>query len=269
MNCCIAGNGGTVMAGRLENKIAIITGAGSGQGLASAKLFAAEGAKVIVAEWNEANGRDAEKDIVATGGEATFIQTDISKEESVKNMVEQTMNKYGRIDVLFNNAGIGYSSKDRYKMCKFLDTSLKEWQDVLDINLNGLYLVTRYVLPIMLKQEYGSIVNNSSLNAIQAMTGADAYTAAKGGIVALTRVWAKDYGAQGIRFNCICPGSIDTPMLTPAKALPGFNEKFVRYPIPRIGQPEEIAYAALFLASDESSYVTGHIMPVDGGLYVV
>jgi NAD(P)-dependent dehydrogenase (short-subunit alcohol dehydrogenase family) len=257
------------MAGRLESKIAIITGGGSGQGLASAKLFAAEGAKVIIAEWNEANGKAAADAIAATGGEVTFIQTDISKEESVKNMVEQVMSKYGRIDALFNNAGIGYSSSGKYKMCGFLDTTLKEWQDVLDINLNGLYLVTRYVLPIMLKQEYGSIVNNSSLNGISAVTGADAYTAAKGGVVALTRVWAKDYGSQGVRFNCICPGGIDTPMIAPAKDLPGFSDSFKTYPIPRLGQPEEIAYAALFLASDESSYVTGHIMPVDGGWYAI
>jgi NAD(P)-dependent dehydrogenase (short-subunit alcohol dehydrogenase family) len=257
------------MSGRVEGKIAIITGAGSGQGLAAAKIFAAEGAKVVIAEWNEENGKAAEAEINGSGGEAVFFKTDISDESTVKAMVDGVMERYGRIDILFNNAGIGYSSGNRYKMTGFLDTTLKEWQEVLDINLNGMYLVTRYVLPIMIEQGAGSIVNNSSENGIKAVPGADAYTAAKGGIVALTRVWALDYGKCGVRVNCICPGGIDTPMLAPAKEIPGFSDSFKNYPIARLGKPEEIAWAALFLASDESSYITGLIMPVDGGWYAM
>ena len=257
------------MKKRLEGKVAIITGGGSGQGRSSVLIFAEEGAKVVIAEWNDENGKAVEAEVKKAGGEATFIKTDVSSEDAVKAMVDATMKKYGKIDVLFNNAGIGYSSSDKYNMGGFLDTSLKEWNDVLAINLNSVFLVTKEVLPIMLKQGSGSIINNSSMNGIIGVPGADAYTAAKGGSVALTRVWALNYGPKGVRVNCICPGGIDTPMIAPAKSLPGFSDGFKNYPIPRLGQPEEVAYAALFLASDESSYITGLILPVDGGWYAM
>jgi NAD(P)-dependent dehydrogenase (short-subunit alcohol dehydrogenase family) len=250
---------------RLKDKVAIITGAGSGQGKASAELFAREGAKVVVVDWNESNGTQVAQALQESGYEAMYVRTDISNETEVADLVDQVMRRYGRIDVLFNNAGIGYSSTSRYKMASLLETPLKDWDAILGINLNGVYLVSKHVLPVMIRQRKGSIINNASLNGLLGVSGADAYTAAKGGVVALTRVMAVDYGKYNIRVNCICPGAIDTPMIADVLKIPEAREKYAATPLGRIGRPEEIAYAALFLASDESSYITGLIMPVDGG----
>lgn len=250
---------------RLKDKVAIITGAGSGQGEAAAILFAKEGAKVVVAEWNEEAGERVAESIRQAGGEALFIKTDVSDEAAVQSMVDRTMERFRQIDVLFNNAGIGFSANARYKMASLLETPLHDWNAIIGINLNGAYLVSKYVLPVMIRQQRGSIINNSSLNGILGESGADAYSAAKGGVVALTRVMAVDYGKYNVRVNCICPGAIETPMIAPALEIAGVRERYEAGPLGRLGKPEEIAYAALFLASDESSYVTGLIMPVDGG----
>jgi NAD(P)-dependent dehydrogenase (short-subunit alcohol dehydrogenase family) len=255
---------------RLRDKVAIITGAGSGQGRAAAKIFAREGAAVVIAEWNEENGRQVEKEILADGQQALFIKTDVSDEESIVSLVDEVMNRYGKIDVVFNNAGIGFSANSKYKMASLIETPQLDWNNIIGINLNGVYLLCKHVLPIMIRQNGGSIVNNASLNGISGVTGADAYTAAKGGVVALTRVMAVDYGKYNIRVNCICPGAIDTPMIAEVLSVPEFAEKFAEgCPLRRVGKPEEIANAALFLASEESSYVTGLIMPVDGGTYAL
>jgi NAD(P)-dependent dehydrogenase (short-subunit alcohol dehydrogenase family) len=251
---------------RLKDKVAIITGSGSGQGKASARVFAKEGAVVIIAEWNEENGKRVEEEINASGHEALFIQTDVSTEESIISLVEEVMSRYGRIDVVFNNAGVGFSSSSKYKMDRLTETPIDDWNQILAINLNGVYLLSKYVIPIMKKQNAGSIIHNSSLNGIIGVPGADAYTAAKGGVVALTRVMAVDYGKFNIRVNCICPGAIDTPMIADVLKNEAFAAAFTSNPLRRVGTPEEIANAALFLASDESSYVTGLIMPVDGGV---
>lgn len=250
---------------RLKDKVAIITGAGSGQGKAAAQLFAREGAKIVVAEWNEEAGANVAKSIQEEGGTALFIKVDVSDEDAVRSMVNQVIDLYGQIDVLFNNAGIGFSANSRYKMASILETPLQDWNAIIGINLNGTYLVSKYVVPVMRNQKRGSIINNSSLNGIIGESGADAYTASKGGIVALTRVMAVDYGKNNIRVNCICPGAIETPMIAAALELDGVREHYSSGPLGRIGKPEEIAYAALFLASDEASYITGIIMPVDGG----
>ena len=251
--------------GRLKDKVAIITGAGSGQGKASAEIFASEGAKVVIAEINEENGKAVEEKINNNGGEALFIKTDISNEENVKKTIDETMSKYDRIDILFNNAGIGYSAKDKYTMDNLINTPLDDWKAIININLNGMYLMSKYVLPIMIEQKSGSIVNNSSMNALVGESGADAYTATKGGIVSLTRVMAKDYAKYNIRVNCIAPGAIETPMIAPVLDIPEVVAEFEKCPLGRVGQPEEIANAALFLASEEASYITGVILPVDGG----
>lgn len=254
---------------RLKEKVAIITGAGSGQGKASAKLFASEGAKVVIAEWNEENGKQVEEEIRAAGHEAVFMKTDVSNEENVRDVINQVVERYGRIDVLFNNAGIGFSARSKYTMAPLLETPLEDWNQILGINLNGVYLMSKYTVPIMIKQKGGAIVNNSSLNGILGVTGADAYTASKGGVVALTRVMAVDYGKHNIRVNCICPGAIDTPMIAEVLSVEEIAKNYEAGPLGRVGKPEEIANAALFLSSDESSYITGLIMPVDGGWHVV
>lgn len=251
--------------GRLKGEVAIITGGGSGQGKAAAQVFADEGAKVVIAELNSKTGAKIEKEIRSKGQEAIFIKTDVSDEDSVKSMVGETLDEYGQIDILFNNAGIGYSAKDKYTMDSLLNTPLSDWNSIMQINLNGTYLVSKEVLPYMIEREKGSIVNNSSMNALIGESGADAYTAAKGGIVSLTRVMAKDYGKYNIRVNCICPGAIETPMIAPVLDVPEVQEHFQKCPLGRVGQPEEIAYTALFLASKEASYLTGAIIPVDGG----
>nr|WP_263326637.1 SDR family NAD(P)-dependent oxidoreductase [Neobacillus sp. Marseille-Q6967] len=251
---------------RLKDKVAIITGAGSGQGKAAAKIFAREGAVVIIAEWNEVNGKQVEDEINAAGQEALFIQTDVSNENNIIALVDEVMKRYGKIDVLFNNAGVGFSSNSKYKMDRLTETPLQDWNQILSINLNGVYLLSKYVIPIMKKQNGGSIINNSSLNGIIGVPGADAYTASKGAVVALTRVMAVDYGKYNIRVNCICPGAIDTPMIAEVMNNEAFYSAFTSNPLRRVGKPEEIANAALFLASEESSYITGLIMPVDGGV---
>jgi NAD(P)-dependent dehydrogenase (short-subunit alcohol dehydrogenase family) len=251
---------------RLKDKVAIITGAGSGQGKAAAKLFASEGATVIIAEWNEENGKQVEEDIVSNGQQALFFQTDVSDEETIIALVDEVMARFGRVDVVFNNAGVGFSSSSRFKMARLTDTPLQDWNQILAINLNGVYLLSKYVIPIMKKQNGGNIINNSSLNGIIGVPGADAYTASKGAVVALSRVMAVDYGKFNIRVNCICPGAIDTPMIADVLKNEAFSTAFTSNPLRRVGKPEEVAQAALFLASDESSYITGLIMPVDGGV---
>jgi NAD(P)-dependent dehydrogenase (short-subunit alcohol dehydrogenase family) len=193
------------------------------------------------------------------------VRTDVSREEDVAAMVERTIARWGRVDVLFNNAGVGYGAG--FKLGSILETPLADWNGMLGVNLNGAYLCSRHVVPHMLRQKAGSIVHNASMNGLVGNPGtSDAYTAAKGGIIALTRTMAAEYGRQNVRVNCICPGPIDTPMLAPALRNP---EKARRYEektlLGRVGTAQEVANVALFLASDEASYVTGVIMPVDGG----
>ncbi|WP_078427823.1 SDR family NAD(P)-dependent oxidoreductase [Alkalihalobacterium alkalinitrilicum] len=249
---------------KLKGKVAIITGGGSGQGRAAAELFAQEGAKVVVAEWNEAAGSEAVQEIKAQGRDALFIKLDVSKEDEVRAMVDQVVDHYGTIDILFNNAGIGYSARSKFKMEPVLETPLEDWNAILNINLTGVFLVSKYVLPIMIKQNSGNIINNSSLAGLKGGEVVCAYTVAKTGVTALTRVMSLSYGKNNIRVNCICPGAIDTPMM--ADHIDGMKERSSElWPLARVGVPKDIAQAALFLASDESSYITGVMLPVDGG----
>jgi meso-butanediol dehydrogenase/(S,S)-butanediol dehydrogenase/diacetyl reductase len=181
-------------------------------------------------------------------------------------MIRTALDSFSRLDVLFNNAGIGFSATDRYTMASVVDTPEEAWDAILAINLKGPALGCKHAIPVMVDQGGGTIVNNASINGLVALSGADAYTAAKGGVVALTRVLAADWGPKGIRVNCICPGPVETPMIAGVLTDPQVLDYMQgNCPLGRVARPEEIAQVALFLASDAASYVNGVIIPVDGG----
>lgn len=251
---------------RLEGKVAVITGAASGQGHTAAHLFAGEGAKMVVSDVNGEGAEETANSIRASGGEAVAVATDVARESDVKAMIRIATDEFGRLDVLFNNAGVGYSASERMTMASVVDTPEEDWDAILAINLKGVAMGCKHAIPVMEQQGGGAIVNNASINALVGLSGADAYTAAKGGVVALTRVLAVDWGPKNIRVNCICPGGVDTPMIAPAIA----DEQVATFmrestPLGRLARPEETARVALFLASDEASYLNGAVIPVDGG----
>ncbi len=246
---------------KLKNKIVIITGAASGIGRAIAELFAIEGAMIVVADLNETGGRETVEMVRERGGYALYIKTDVSKAREVENMVKQAVEKYGRIDILVNNAGT------EGKSAFTADYPEEDWDRVLAVNLKSVFLCSKYVIPEMFKNCQGVIVNVSSIAGMVAFAKGPAYSASKAGIIALTRATAIEYAPNNIRVNCICPGVIRTPMLERStKGSLDAEMKLVREePMGRIGKPEEIAKAALYLASDDSSYVTGSALVVDGG----
>jgi len=249
---------------KLKDRVSIITGGNSGIGRATALLFAREGSKVVIAGRNASRGREVTEAIKNARGEAMFVKTDVSKSTEVRNLVETVTKRFGRIDILFNNAALS-------PVGTVLDTSEKEWSDVIGTNLTGTFLCTKYVLPHMIERKKGVIINTGSINSLMAMKKEAAYDASKGGVLMLTRAVALDFAEFNIRANCICPGAIETPMLReilsqapdPKAAEVDLAKK---HPLGRIGSPEDVANMALFLASDESSFVTGTAMPVDGGI---
>jgi meso-butanediol dehydrogenase / (S,S)-butanediol dehydrogenase / diacetyl reductase len=251
---------------RLEGRVALITGAASGIGRAAAQLFAEAGASVIVADRDVDSAHAVTEELVSAGRDAIAAKVDISDEASVATMVTRTVERFGTVDVLFNNAGVGPSATQRWTMANVVETPAEAWDAILAINLKGPALVSKYVIPVMLKQRRGVIVNNASINGLVAVPGADAYTAAKGGLVALTRAMASEWGPHGIRVNCLCPGPVDTPMNAPwlqdAAKVAFFQSSC---PLGRVATPEEVAYVALFLASDAATYMNGAVIPVDGG----
>ena len=249
---------------RLKNKVAIITGAGSGQGRAAALIFSREGAKIAVSDWKPELGDETITLVKKAGGEAIFIRTDVSESADVQNLVRTTVSTYGRIDILYNNAGVGFSSP--LSMSDVINTPEADWDRVIAINLRSMYLTAKYGIPEMIKSGGGSIINTASIAALIGSEAAHAYTAAKGGMVALSRALAVEFGPKNIRVNCICPGAIDTPMIAPViDPLKKSGQPFMTSPIRRLGRPEDIANCALYLASDESSFVTGATLVVDGG----
>ncbi|MHB1517336.1 MAG: glucose 1-dehydrogenase [Acidimicrobiales bacterium] len=249
--------------GRLDGKIAVVTGASSGIGRVSAMRFAAEGARVVVADLSMEGATTTSAAITAAGGSAIAVQADVSAEAQVAAMVATAGDTYGGLDILFNNAGI-FPDDDG----GVLDTPPETWQRVMDVNLKGVWLGCRAAIPVMLDRGGGSIVNVASFVALMgAATAQIAYTASKGGVLAMTRELAVEYARKGIRANSICPGPIETPLLAELLADPARRERrLVHVPLGRFGRPEEIADAALFLASDESSFVTGSSLVVDGGI---
>jgi len=243
----------------LAGKVALVTGAGSGIGGAIAGLFARAGAKVVVTDVNPQGGESVAAGILRQGNEATFMQLDVSDSRQVKQVVAATSARYGRIDVLCNAAAILFIGTA-------LETSEKQWNRVLAINLTGTFLCCREVLPHMIRQGGGSIINiSSSTGAHDAKGNTVAYVTSKGGVTLLTKSLAIDHAEQKVRVNAIAPGPTDTPMLRSVLSPEQLGAFAASFPMKRLGQPEELANVALFLASEASSFVTGAIIAVDGG----
>jgi NAD(P)-dependent dehydrogenase (short-subunit alcohol dehydrogenase family) len=248
---------------RLKDKVALITGAGSGIGRETALLFAREGSSIVVVDVAEAAGRQTAAAIDASGGRARFVRADVSRETEAKAMIEAAEETYGRLNVLFNNAGI-FPEADG----SVLETSVETWDLVLGVNLKGVFLGCKHGIPALLRAGGGSIINTASFVAlIGAATPQIAYTASKGGVLAMTREIAVEFARKGIRANALCPGPVDTPLLAELFSDPARRaRRMVHIPPGRLARASEIAQAALFLASDESSYVNGAAFTVDGGI---
>ena len=251
--------------GKLSGKVAVITGAGSGIGRASAILFAKEGAKIVVADFVAEGGHETVKTIKEAGGEAIFVEVNVSRSPDVQRMIQSALDAYGRLDIVFNNAGI------QGKFIMTADLAEDVWNGILATNLTGAFLGSKYAIQVMLKQGSGVIINTASAAGLIGLPGMPAYSASKAGVIQLTKVMALENADKNIRVNCICPGGIITPLskitADPATLKP---EDFPPYkhtaPTRRFGQPEEVAKTALYLASDDSSFVTGTVTVVDGGM---
>ncbi len=245
---------------RLENKVAVITGAGSGIGKETALLFAKEGAKVVVADVNEKGGEETTAEIKKNGGEAFFAKLDVTDREQAKQMVKLTLEKYGKIDVLINNAGIVQDA--------FLSKMTEEqWDKVINVNLKGVFNCSQAVVEVMMNQGNGVIINTSSIVGLNGNVGQVNYAATKAGLIGMTKTLAKELGKKGIRVNAVAPGFIATPMTSnvPEKILEMMKEKT---PLRRLGEPKDVAYAYLYLASNEANFVNGAVLCVDGGLVI-
>ena len=249
--------------GRLDGKVALITGAASGMGRAAAELFAREGARVVVTDVVEDAGAAAAAAIRAAGHEATFVRADVSRADDCERMVTSAVDTYGALHILYNNAGI-FPADDG----GLLDTPEATWARVIDVNLKGVWLGCRAAVPAMLASGGGSIVNVASFVAfVGAATAQVAYTASKGALLSMTREIAVEYARRGIRANALCPGPVETPLLAGLLADPYQRaRRLVHIPMGRLGRAEEVAKAALFLASDDSSFMTGAALVVDGGI---
>lgn len=248
---------------RLENRVALVTGAAMGIGKATAILFAQEGARVIAADISE-QGKETEREIRAAGGECLFVRTDVSQEKDVEAAVKAGSAQFGTIDVLLNVAGIAHEAPAH-------ELRLEDWQHILNVNLTSMFLCAKHVLPGMMSLHRGAIVNISSVQGLFGFPGYPHYAASKGGIIAMTRQLSREYAGEGIRVNCIAPGTVDTPMnhgvlarVPDPEALKATWAKM--HPLGRFGQPIDVAYGALFLASDESSWITGQCLSIDGGV---
>jgi NAD(P)-dependent dehydrogenase (short-subunit alcohol dehydrogenase family) len=249
------------MAGRVDGKVALITGGGSGIGRATALLFGREGAKVVVADYNAEGGERTVKTIKEAGGAAVFQLADVSNPQDVDALMHSVVESYGRLDCAFNNAGI------EGQMAETPDCSIENWNRVIAINLTGVFLCMKYEIPLMLRHGGGAIVNTASAAGLVGLSGASAYVAAKHGVAGLTKSAALEFAQRGIRVNAVCPGFIRTPMVERVLDKGAISEEqiFATEPMHRMGKPDEIAEAVLWLCSDASSFVTGLPMPIDGG----
>lgn len=247
------------MTNRLDGRVAVITGAGSGIGLASARRLASEGAKVVCVDLDEKSGKAAAEEV---GG--LFVQADVTDEEAVKAMYEAAVAAYGRLDIAFNNAGISPPEDD-----SILTTNLDAWKRVQDVNLTSVYLCCKYAIPHMQRQGKGSIINTASFVAVMgAATSQISYSASKGGVLSMSRELGVQFAREGIRVNALCPGPVNTPLLQElfAKDPERAARRLVHIPLGRFAEPSEIAAAVAFLASDDSSFMTANSFLVDGGI---
>ncbi len=251
------------MAGRIEGKVAVVTGGCSGIGLATVRRFVAEGAKVVIGDLNAARGAEI---VAELGGPdvATFVEVDVTSKDQVDAMFKTAKDTYGSVDIAFNNAGISPPEDD-----SILDTDLEAWELVQRVNLTSVYLCCKAALPYMLEQKSGSIINTASFVAVMgAATSQISYSASKGGVLSMTRELGVQFAREGIRVNALCPGPVNTPLLKElfAKDEERAARRLVHVPMGRFGEPEEMASAVLFLASDESSFMTASTFLVDGGI---
>lgn len=252
---------------RLKDKVAIITGAGQGIGFASARAFVAEGARVALAEIDRQLGQRAEEGLRRLGGDVLFVPVDCSKAEDVRAMMQRVDEHFGALHILYNNAAVFRPNADG----PVTDIEENDWTHILAVNLNSVYLCCKHAIPLMIRSGGGTIINTGSSASVMGIPGCDAYTASKGATVALTRSMAVEFGPQKIRVNCICPSGIETEMVKASNLdNPAFDRDFFfrKAPLGRLGQPEEIARLAVFLAGDESSYLNGAIIRADGGITI-
>ena len=243
----------------LENKVAIITGAGSGIGKSTALLFAKEGAKVVVTDINEEHGNSVVKEIEANGGDAIFIKADTSKAEDSEMTVKKTIEKFGQLDIAVNNAGISGPTEP------IGEYSIKAWDKVISINLSGVFYGMRYQIPEMQKAGKGSIINVASILGQVGFANSSAYAAAKHGVVGLTKTAGLEYGKSGVRVNAVGPAFIETPLVKDSLSEDAYNSLAEMHSMGRLGQPNEVAELFLWLASDKASFSTGAYYPIDGG----
>jgi NAD(P)-dependent dehydrogenase (short-subunit alcohol dehydrogenase family) len=251
---------------RLADKVAIITGSGSGMGRTAALMFAEQGASVVVAEFSEPAGAETVRLVEANGGRASFVKVDVSNEADAKAMVDHAVATYGRVDVLYNNAGIMPEADH-----SVTDTEVAVWDQVMAVNVRGVFLGCKYAIPRMVAQGSGSVINIASFVALVGCSvPQDAYTASKGALLALTRSMAVQFGPHGVRTNAICPGPVETPLLMDwlVKDEEAKRIRLARNPSGRFGKPEEIVNMAIYLASDESRWTNGAQLVVDGGITV-
>lgn len=251
---------------RLKNKVAIVTGAGAGIGRAIAERFASEGAAVVIAEIDDAKGELVARSIRDAGGEAAFVQTDVSDEAQVKAMTQTALDRYGAIDVLCNNAAVLFFREE----ARAHELGNEIWDRTIAVNLRGYWLCSKYVLPSMLRQGGGSIIHVASPTGLFGFTRITAYSASKGGVIGLMRAMAADYAPDHIRVNAVVPGTIDTPMNAAELSDPTAREHYAEItPARRLGKPTDLAGIAVFLASEDSDYCVGGVFTVDGGLTAV
>src|SRR3954467_616205 len=251
---------------RLEGKVTVITGGASGMGRVAARMFAAEGARVVVADVTEQAAQSVVDEVKAAGGQAIAVVADVSKEMDAKRMIDETVAAFGRIDVLYNNAGVMPEADH-----SVIDTSVEDWDRVMAVNVRGVFLGCKYAIPKMVEQGSGSVINISSFVAILGCSvPQDAYTASKGAVLALTRSLAVQFAGQGVRSNSISPGPIETPLLMDwlLKDEAAKQLRLARNPTGRFGKPEEIVNAGVYLASDESRWTNGANFVIDGGITV-